>query len=732
MNLQEYTPSKEDIQETVERTVRSELIGPKLDRIEDFYFLTKYSGHADFSKPPNASKLRYKDAIPITEPNNGTDSLQKLNEQIEEEKKKEQEQKMEPNNCSRKRIIKQTNAFPESAHGIVIIKKSENDTPRWGSGVLVGPDTVLTAAHIVYDDEKPIRKRYPYIRFIPGANEDEAPFGEIEVEDVYVHKDYLNNDKAEDVNGKNWLEGETFALLHLQKPIGLQTGYLGICFVTSLYQKPLKEISIMGYGRRELQSTNQGSFEQWREERAVIGMNKEKGLIHYEGNSSTRIQPGSSIIYKDRTNWCYVVGVHIGRNSACWIPHEQFQDILSWKSEAIKKKFEEILRGQEDESSIRSLELDFGKKNIGNLGANVLSGYGLKGLEKLDLRSCGIDENGLEDLIKSNWPNLWWLNLSENKIGNKGCEALARNTTWKSLKNLFLRSNKINYFGINALIQNKSWSELEVLDLTSNEVGEQGVISIAASENWKNLRCLDLAKNKIGDEGGSAIASNTSWCKLEGLILNNNQISGQGIRQIALNTSWCNLNFLDLSYNRLGDEGAIAIGENTSWNNLDELRLSHNEIGDKGAIGLGSNTVWTKLKALEMIGNLVGEEGGVAIGGNMTWKKLQTLDLGSNRLGNKSAVAMAKNPTWESLQEIYLEKNKITDEGAIALGRNNSWKKLWGLHLSQNDFGWKGAIALVRNSSWISMSMVEISNKRLSEERRNALIANAPLNYYIC
>lgn len=57
---------------------------------------------------------------------------------------------------------------------------------KWGSGVMIEPHLVLIAAHNAYDNQKPIRKRYPCIKFIPGANGNGAPFGEIEAQDVFA------------------------------------------------------------------------------------------------------------------------------------------------------------------------------------------------------------------------------------------------------------------------------------------------------------------------------------------------------------------------------------------------------------------------------------------------------------------------------------------------------------------------------------------------------------------
>lgn len=104
-----------------------------------------------------------------------------------------EEEKTGSNTDDEKQKFCTTTAFPQSAHDIIIIKESENNysEAKWGSGVLIGPDIVLTSAHNVYDDSKPIKKRYPYIKIIPGVNGDEVPFGEIDVEDVFAPDSYV-------------------------------------------------------------------------------------------------------------------------------------------------------------------------------------------------------------------------------------------------------------------------------------------------------------------------------------------------------------------------------------------------------------------------------------------------------------------------------------------------------------------------------------------------------------
>ena len=113
-----------------------------------------------------------------------------------------------------------------------------------GTGVMVGPDIVYTAAHNVYDNSTPVRKRSSNIKFTPGMNGDLAPFGVIDVKDIYVPNAYINQDPGTD----NKKYSEDYALLRLEEPIGMRAGYFGFHVADkSLLQK--KKISIIGYAQ---------------------------------------------------------------------------------------------------------------------------------------------------------------------------------------------------------------------------------------------------------------------------------------------------------------------------------------------------------------------------------------------------------------------------------------------------------------------------------------------------
>jgi len=81
-----------------------------------------------------------------------------------------------------------------------------------GSGVMVGPYSVLTAAHNVYD--KDTRLWAEHITVSPGANSGNAHFGTSNVARAFIPKDYFEGNENYDM-----------ALLTIDQAVGKQTGW---------------------------------------------------------------------------------------------------------------------------------------------------------------------------------------------------------------------------------------------------------------------------------------------------------------------------------------------------------------------------------------------------------------------------------------------------------------------------------------------------------------------------
>ena len=85
-----------------------------------------------------------------------------------------------------------------------------------GSGVMVGPYSVLTAAHNVYDISS--RLWAEHIAVSPGANSGSAYFGTSNVAKAFIPKEYFDGNENYDM-----------ALLTIDQAVGKQTGWATLC-----------------------------------------------------------------------------------------------------------------------------------------------------------------------------------------------------------------------------------------------------------------------------------------------------------------------------------------------------------------------------------------------------------------------------------------------------------------------------------------------------------------------
>jgi hypothetical protein len=161
-------------------------------------------------------------------------------------------------------------------------------------------------------------------------------------------------------------------------------------------------------------------------------------------------------------------------------------------------------------------------------------------VQKLDLRSCGLDAKAAEVIASSLRSNrvLTWLNLSSDKdIGSRGAQALAEMLC-------------VNTF-------------LTVLKIVLCEVGDEGVTHLAvALRRNRMLKELWLGNNGIERVGAAAIAAALPFNQtLKLLSLYNNPLGNDGVEALAKAVPFSALVQLELISVNFGERGCAALVE---------------------------------------------------------------------------------------------------------------------------------------------------------------------------
>jgi len=168
-----------------------------------------------------------------------------------------------------------------------------------GSGVMVGPNDVLTAAHVVYDSatgQAPVS-----VTVTPAYDPDpyEAPFGTIDAVSWNYYTDFdPDGDNTLDVgNGGEGLGGTELdvALINLDVPIGYETGWMGL-------DPNFEEGYVNITGHPGVYNFNMMNDSGWVEDDPVDYYMDITGLEHHPGNS------GGPIWYEEN-GVPYVVGI---------------------------------------------------------------------------------------------------------------------------------------------------------------------------------------------------------------------------------------------------------------------------------------------------------------------------------------------------------------------------------------------------------------------------------------
>lgn len=228
-----------------------------------------------------------------------------------------------------------------------------------------------------------------------------------------------------------------------------------------------------------------------------------------------------------------------------------------------KSEFEQLCEILKTNTSLRYLELNYGRSKLWGIEKLTTALQHNKTLSSLNLSNSTIPQEELEllaNFIKDN-NTLSQLNLSRTNVDEKGIEILAnalQNNTKLSSLNLAstnLSSRAIELIaGLNTLTQ---------LNLKNNKIDDVKIQALAAAveKRYKPLSSLMLSDNQIGDLGIEALSPLISKNKiLNKLDLWNNHISNQGAMSLATAIqSNPKLVALDVSMNNITDLGTKAI-----------------------------------------------------------------------------------------------------------------------------------------------------------------------------
>ena len=143
-----------------------------------------------------------------------------------------------------------------------------------------------------------------------------------------------------------------------------------------------------------------------------------------------------------------------------------------------------------------------GRNPLGLEGARALAagGSGLSGLLKLDLDAGTLDGDAIEALVDAPFlESVRWLNLSNNRIGRRGCEALASCMRFGRLEQLFLHGCDIDDEAARPLLAASWLGALSNLALSGNRLSMRTVSRIAQRTDL-NLDELDICHNEFAEE----------------------------------------------------------------------------------------------------------------------------------------------------------------------------------------------------------------------------------------
>jgi len=671
--------------------------------------------------------------------------------------------------------------WPQCTNGRVMAFDQRKILSSEGSGTMIGPNFVLTCAHVVVDnDSQPFHE----VRFLPGAHKDKKYFGELVAAKVIVHPKYRY---PKDDDEKNWRYD--IALLVLDIPIGNLTGWLGLGLIA---ENRLFSVNITSYG-----------YPEDKVDRMYKISANNADIIYKEGlmlfrSKTVPGQSGSGIIYSPSDNMDYLIGViaciaedyttigsfidadkynflvdamrtHSKENNRRGnYPFDKLTSIMDWKTVKFSKDWDNPITILKLEALPTRVPETLILEDISDILAEMLSVYIPAGIKQLELRgkiSLTAFENICEGLAKrfgasnSSLPELhlkafiYVLKPDEDpKSGKKGIgpffattpttmkeaavgDEIAKKLPIIRIKKLYIDdafhvSNKEAFLSWIPATYSRIYIKKEPMD-TTIQLKEYDYQS---QRNWPVYSEIMMLSLSLKDVDMQRILA-TSF-GVEVLNLENSAINDQKAKILA-NKLWPNLRSLVLNNNDLTDKG-IEILAAQRWPKLTRLELIKNKLS-KESIKHIAKGKWPLLCELSL---LLSHEMAVEFA-SYKWPILSELNILSDGTLDLEELSQIEFPNLISLKlyrvglddeqllklkpekipyltKLNLKGNKITDAGLIQFASKN-WENLSALSLAQNKITDEGIEALVDDEKFTNLTSLDLEGNGIGNDGIQAL-----------
>lgn len=255
---------------------------------------------------------------------------------------------------------------------------------------------------------------------------------------------------------------------------------------------------------------------------------------------------------------------------------------LKWPSLAYlglagnKIKYKNIILFKNN-SFLQNIELiDLGFNLLGDLSIRELSiNPDCTSLINLNIDLSGITTEGIYDLAYSQFfENLTFLNISGNNVGYQGMKFISKSSFARKLTYLFLSNCKINHTSA-GILRKKIFSNLHMLDISQNKILNKGIIRL--SKGLENLTFLNLNDCNISSEAVNYLTRSKFFSNLSVINLSQNRIGDKGLLYLT-SCQHCSLQTLNLSNNQITFLGANYLANASQLTTLAKLNLRNNDL----------------------------------------------------------------------------------------------------------------------------------------------------------